>query len=513
MRILRSTKRRTITASSALLVLGLLPLGGGMVANAAVPAAGDSVVYDATVSPLLGNLPSQGFQATQTSEFGDEVRLAGTNRVLRSATVTMSDWALASDYPDLPDAGWTHPITFNVYKVAGTEAAPKPGALIGSVTQTKTIPWRPAADPTNCGAGSTAWYSTTDAKCYNGLAFNVTFDLSSIGAVPSEIIYGIAYNTNTWGANPIGSPGPYELLNVGLNTASPTTGIDVEEDAMFWNTMTPGNYADGGTAGVGTFRRDTGWAPYTPAVSLTASAGGCSFSTSGTTITLLSDCTTDQTITVPNGVTLDGNGHSITAVDPTGGHFLGAVVENAGPTASVKNLTVMAANLNSTCDDFPNSLAGIRLDGATGSITNNTVTGLQQGTSGDGCQEGNAIEVRNTTPDTGLPGVNVTGNTVSSYQKTGVLVKGKVSSVVTDNTITGYGPVDFIAQNGVQVSFGATALVNSNTISNNFYTPKSVDACGLLIFQADGVKVGKNSFSGNEKDLCNTARGGTFGGV
>ncbi|MEO6145301.1 MAG: right-handed parallel beta-helix repeat-containing protein, partial [Dermatophilaceae bacterium] len=276
--------------------------------------------------------------------------------------------------------------------------------------------------------------------------------------------------------------------------------------------MTAANYTDGGAAGTGSFRRDTGWTGYIPAVSLTASAGSCSFSQTGDTITLLGDCTTDQTILVPDGKTLDGNDHNITAIDPTGGHFLGAVVENAGVTASVINLTV-TADLATACDAFPASLAGIRLDNATGSITNNTVTGLQQGTSGDGCQEGNAIEVRNTA-GTGTPQVTVTGNTVSDYQKTGVLVKGQVSAVVTGNEITGYGPVSFIGQNGIQVSFGATALVQSNTISNNFYEPESVTACGLIIYQADGVKLGKNAFSGNEKNLCNISRGGgAFSGL
>ena len=191
---------------------------------------------------------------------------------------------------------------------------------------------------------------------------------------------------------------------------------------------------------------------------------------------------------------------------------MGAVVENAGSVASVKNLTVTASNLATACDPFPNSLAGIRLDGATGAITNNTVTGLQQGSVGDGCQEGNAIEVRNTA-GTGTPQVSVIGNIVSSYQKTGVLVKGPVAAVVTGNTISGYGPVDFIAQNGIQVSLGARAQVTGNTISNNFYAPESNVACGLILYQADGVKLGNNTFSGNEKNLCNISRGGgTFGG-
>ena len=153
MGMLGHTKRRTITAATAGIALGLLSFGGGMAANAAVPA-GNAVVYDAIVTPLPGNLPSQPFQAQQTAEFGDLVQLAGTNRVLRSATVTMSDWAVANDYPSLPAAGWTHPITFNVYNVNNAGTEPALGSLIGSVTQTKTIPWRPEADPTNCGTGT-----------------------------------------------------------------------------------------------------------------------------------------------------------------------------------------------------------------------------------------------------------------------------------------------------------------------------------------------------------------------
>jgi hypothetical protein len=497
-----------ITAGSAVVVLGLSLFGGGVAADAAVTATGNPVVYDATVTPLPGNVPSLGFQATQTAEFGDLVHLAGSNRVLRTATITMSDWAKHSDYLAMDASGWTHPITFNVYNVDNTGSAPAPGTLIGSVTQSVAIPWRPEADP-SC-ATPTAWRNPAGGQCFNGLAFNVTVDLSSIGAVPNEIIYGVAYNTNTWGAHPIGSPGPYESLNVGLDSAAPTTGTDVEPDALFWNTQTASNYADGGSAGVGTFRRDTNWTPYTPAVSLTASAGDCSFSQSGNTITLLSDCTTDQTILVPNGKTLDGNSHQITAVDPVGGHFLGAVVQNAGAAASVQNLTVSASNLSTSCDAGLDGLAGIRLDGAAGSIMHNTVTGLQQGASGDGCQEGDAIEVRNTNA-TGTPSVTVTGNAVSRYQKTGILVTGQVSAVVSSNTVTGYGPVTFIAQNGVQISRGATARVGSNMIKNNYYSPKSYTACGLIMYKAGGVLVEKtNTYSGNEKDVCTYGKGGTY---
>jgi hypothetical protein len=221
-------------------------------ASALTPAT----IYDATPSPTPPNVASLGYQATQTAEFGDRVVFAGTNRNLTSVTVTMSDWALHSSYPTMPTAGWSHPITLNLYNL--NVANPTlPGTLISTTTQTFSIPWRPEADPT-C-AGGTAWRAS-DGLCYSGLAFNITFDLDVV--VPDSVVYGIAYNTNTWGYHPIGTPGPYESLNVGIPTGQlATTGTDVTPNDVFWNTMTASNYADGGLGGVGTFRFDTNWAP------------------------------------------------------------------------------------------------------------------------------------------------------------------------------------------------------------------------------------------------------------
>jgi hypothetical protein len=215
-----------------------------------------AVIYDATPSPLPPNVASLGFQATATSEFGDEVVFAGTNRRVTSVTVTMSDWALHSSYPTMSASGWSHPITLNLYNTNATNPT-QPGTLIVSKTQTFTIPWRPEADPT-C-AGGTAWRAG-DGLCYNGRAFTITFDLSTV--VPDRIVYGIAYNTNTWGYAPIGAPGPYESLNVGIPTGQvATAGADFNSDHVFWNTAHAPFYTDGGASGVGTFRLDTSWTP------------------------------------------------------------------------------------------------------------------------------------------------------------------------------------------------------------------------------------------------------------
>jgi hypothetical protein len=236
----------------------------------AAAAPSPSTVYNAVPRPLPPNMASLGFQATQTAELGDYVHLAGANRVADTVTVTMSDWALRSDYPALPSAGWTHPITLNIYKAVSGTPLNTVGPLLGTVTQTVRIPWRPAADAT-C-PGGTAWRAG-DGQCYNGFAFNASFNLRGLNLVlPSDVIVTVAYNTQSYGAAPIGAPGPYNSLNVGLE-GSATVGSDDDADRVFWNTSTAAWYTDGGAAGVGILREDTNWAPYgTLPIQITASA-------------------------------------------------------------------------------------------------------------------------------------------------------------------------------------------------------------------------------------------------
>src|SRR5215212_3908187 len=60
----------------------------------------------------------------------------------------------------------------------------------------------------------------------------------------------------------------------------------------------------------------------------------CTTTTTSKTMTLNADCTTTSSIIVPNGLTFDGAGHTITAVDPAGGHFVGGVIQNGGSKAN-----------------------------------------------------------------------------------------------------------------------------------------------------------------------------------
>jgi hypothetical protein len=244
-----------------------------------------------------------------------------------------------------------------------------------------------------------------------------------------------------------------------------------------------------------------------------------------TVYTLQADCTTDHTIIVPQnagGSVFDGNGHSITGVDPVDSHFVGAVVQGAAGAnnITVRNLTVTVSGLSDSCDADANRLRGILFDGTGGVIHDNEVIGINQGASG--CQEGNGIEVRNAPFTKAGPdkAVTIRDNVVDDYQKTGILANGSLSAVIRDNSVMGAGPITYIAQNGIQVGFAATARLFGNDVSSNNYTPPKVTACGLLIYKADGVggqvKSGisyvkaENDFHNNEQNVCNFGKGGTF---
>jgi len=527
------TKRRTITAATAVIALGLLSFGGAA-SVARADTTGPTTFEGFTIGSVNGqdgwlsgiaydNVPfDQAVTEPQIQYPGFGARSLRISNAVTSGAFGNQTFSK----PVLNPAGESTPqkhfdSTFQV----GTAVAEAQRGLFMSVS------------PDDGTGGRMSWLGFEDKSDGIHVEFS---DAADTGPVYKEadfkytevanFAYGTAH-TIRFSIDFFAGPAN-DVVKIYIDGALKVTGTTWEDYYRYDNEQKPPittpvgveppavsklEFREGGTP----VPANSGKGFLVDNVTLASSGptSACNFDVTATSMTLTADCTTDQTILVPNGKTLDGNGHSITAVDPAGGHFLGAVVANAGTVANVKNLTVTASNLATTgCDAFPASLAGIRLDGASGSISDNTVTAIQQGANGDGCQEGNAIEVRNTpvegVPQVGTPQVAVTGNVVSDYQKTGVLVKGQVAGIVTGNTVTGYGPVGFIAQNGIQVSAAATAQVTGNAISDNFYAPEAWDACGLIIYDAGGVKLGKNTFSGNEKNLCNVGRGGgKFGGV
>lgn len=124
---------------------------------------------------------------------------------------------------------------------------------------------------------------------------------------------------------------------------------------------------------------------------------------------------------------------------------------------------------------------GIVNNGGNVSIQNSSVSNIGE-TPFNGTQHGVAIYFAFNSNSKG----DIQGNYIWGYQKGGIVVNGPLaSSNITGNTVIGLGPVNFIAQNGIQVGYGAQANVQQNLVYGNSYTGTSTSSGGILLVGGD----------------------------
>lgn len=109
--------------------------------------------------------------------------------------------------------------------------------------------------------------------------------------------------------------------------------------------------------------------------------------------------------------------------------------------------------------------------------------------------------------DIGAKGT-ISNNRISQYQKGGIVVTGSNSSAtIANNIVAGLGPVNFIAQNGIEVGEGAKGTITENTVTGNSYTgPGFASSGGILVFGGAcygvpltvGTKIQYNTLKGND---------------
>ena len=102
----------------------------------------------------------------------------------------------------------------------------------------------------------------------------------------------------------------------------------------------------------------------------------------------------------------------------------------------------------------------------------------------------------------------ISGNTLFNYQKGGVVVKGPGSNVVvSNNTVLGEGRVDYIAQNGIQFSNGASGSAMKNTVTGHAYTGFNNAASGGILVVGGacygealttGIQISQNILTNND---------------
>jgi hypothetical protein len=223
----------------------------------------------------------------------------------------------------------------------------------------------------------------------------------------------------------------------------------------------------------------------------------CSGTLSGSAFTLTADCDTTIPLTIPDGVTLNGAGHTITAHDVTPGSFNGAVLSNAGTSMNVEDLTIMGTGFTQT--QPPGScgratLNGIWFNGAGGSVTNVTVTGI---TESSNCQVGRAIVANGTVGQT----LTITDTTVSDYNKDGMHAYGMTMNV-SDSTIGSPASLKGVTgQNGLVYQDGATGTTSDSTIYGSGYGSDANANVAALLFGATNVTLTGDTITGDGTDI------------
>jgi hypothetical protein len=231
--------------------------------------------------------------------------------------------------------------------------------------------------------------------------------------------------------------------------------------------------------------------------------------------------TYNEQVTVTQSLTLAGSGNAI--IQPTTISSVSPdhdVVDISGASTSVTMSGFTVAGPGTAgCNSIHTGIAVF--GGANLNLSSTTVRDITDTPFG-GCQNGEGIRIGtarySTTPDVGT--ATIDNVSVYDYQKNGIVVAGTVGGVnstakITNTTVTGQGPTPVIANNGIEVVDGASAVISTTTIRNNVYTGSaSAVACGLLIISANGVNNdGTNVYLDNQKNVCvSHGKGGTFQG-
>lgn len=200
--------------------------------------AADVLGFDAIPTPFPANFSSYSLEGQGIKAIGDHVTLkTGSPKTLGSFSVGLSSYACqtgtyVSGCASAAGSTFTAPITVRIFDNSGT--------LLATKTQTVTMPYRPAVDPTCPIPGAPNYqYRAANGSCYSGVVFMATIDLHSLkAAVPASFYYDVQYNTASAGPTPTGVAGPIDSVNVGVldsPPAAPTTGTDPKPNLIRYN--------------------------------------------------------------------------------------------------------------------------------------------------------------------------------------------------------------------------------------------------------------------------------------
>jgi parallel beta-helix repeat protein len=253
----------------------------------------------------------------------------------------------------------------------------------------------------------------------------------------------------------------------------------------------------------------------------------------GSTIKVAAGTYTEQ-VSIPssdNGVKIVGAGSTKTIVQPPASGLVSASnpddsfpefytidVQPGTTGAKIKDLGVNGSNAipfydtdGFACGQDP---VGIYFDSASGSVSNVSVTGADLPADLAGCQGGQGIYVASSA---GAPasvtvskvslleksGASFSGPTYPAFDKNGIAcIDVETTCTITGSTVQGVGATNVIGQNGI-LTWGATATVSANTVSNLTYTGggNGNQASGILALNDAGLNVTHNAVKSCDEDI------------
>jgi hypothetical protein len=178
----------------------------------------------------------------------------------------------------------------------------------------------------------------------------------------------------------------------------------------------------------------------------------------------------------------------------TSGAPMAAVVliKDASALTTIQTITVDAGGNGSTgCAPH---IVGILVQNADARVLNAAVRNAKLGAGLEGCQTGLGIFAQSS--GGGTSDVTVEGTSVHDYQKNGITGNEPGTFLIAKtNRVTGWGPTPYIAQNGIQIGWGASGVIDSNTVANHVWSPcVSAEDCdfvstNILVFGPDPLAI------------------------
>ena len=283
--------------------------------------------------------------------------------------------------------------------------------------------------------------------------------------------------------------------------ADAPTNIYVDDD---WSSLPAGTDPDG--SGPATQIGVDAFSSITPAIAAIADGG---------TIHIADGFYTEQ-LFLSHNLTLQGSSTNTIIQSPTTlteafntGVSNKPIIWVHDATVSIRDMAIDGLGLGNSNYRF----MGIAFLNASGTLDSLEVRNIQN-TPLDGTQHGIGIYARTTT--TTDQTISITHNTIHDYQKNGMAIVGShLNTTITDNTVTGSGDTPLIAQNGIQLSYGATGTITRNTIRANSCTSvaghctddpttlTSDSAAGILIFSPGNspIEISDNTLENNQSNI------------